>query len=226
MKDLKLIKNQAVEKQVVDFLESKVSYSSLSDKDKCIALKKLECACKSCDLHYSGYQNVPSKLNPECKFLFIGRNPCKGEAQCNEMFPSSTPQGAVFHKYLTLMGIGPSEYSAVNMCNCYSKGGRPITQEEVNKCVSFRNLELQCMKDIRIIFPMGQDALKYLYGVNHPGSAQCIGDIYHSMLNDREILVVPLWHPSHICLEKDLWPGTKILLEGMRSVVENVRNME
>ena len=223
MKELVMYRNPVVESKVREFLEERVEYSTLSVKDKERVLVKLESGCKSCDLHYSGYSNIPSKINSDCKFLFIGRNPNKGEAQKNELLPLSTIQGNTFNKYLEFLGIGPSEYSLINMCNCYSKGGRPVTQEEINKCITFRHLEVELMSKLRIIFPMGQDALKWIFGLNHPGVMQCVGEVYSTQLYGRDLLIIPIYHPSHIVLERELAGEMEVYLKRLRKLIEEVR---
>lgn len=203
MKELVMYSNPTVEANIKKYLNSKVNYQGLSKEEKITIIKKLECSCKSCDLHYSSpYSNVPSILNTGSSFLFIGRNPNGNEAKSNQLFPSQYRNGGIFKKYLQLLGISQTSMSAINLCNCYARGNRPPTQEEINKCITFRHMELEAIGDnLKVIFPMGQDALKWLYGTNHPGSLQCHGYIYLSLFNDRPILVIPLIHPSHLAIE-------------------------
>lgn len=229
MKKLVMYGNPTVENNIEKYIESKLgSFDSMTDEDKCTIISKLQCACKSCDLHYSSnYQNIPAILNPGCKFLFIGRNPNGTEAKENSLFPSGTPQGELFKKYLNALGIGLGEISVINMCNCYAKGNRPPTQEEINKCIAFKKFEMDAIsKNVRIIFPMGQDALKWLYGLNHPGVMQCHGDIYLSRFGNNDVLVIPILHPSHVMIDKSLAPEVAQWLKRLAEVVKEVRDKE
>ena len=70
---------------------------------------------------------------------------------------------------------------------------------------------MRCVKiagdNFRVIFAMGQDALKWIYGLNHPGAMQCVGDIFESEYNGRIIKIVPLLHPSQIMIQPELGGG-------------------
>lgn len=229
VKEFKMYDNPTTEESLRKYINSKIeNYNSLSDSQKTVILRKLVCACKSCGLHYSSsYESVPPILNPECKFLFIGRNPNGTEAQNNEVFPYGTKQGGIFRKYLQFLGIGMGEISVLNMCYCYAKGNRPPTQEEISKCICFKKFEMEAItKNVKVIFPMGQDSLKWLYGLNHPGAMQCHGDIYFSELNGKCVMVVPLLHPSHVMIDTELAPEVGNWLKKLRPLIDLVREKE
>ena len=209
MKSLVMYGNPTVEENIKKFLNGKVHWEVLTREQKAVVVRKLEMACKSCSLHYeTKYQNVPAVLNPNCKYVFIGRNPNGVEAISNSMFPDGTRNGEIFQRYLSILGIGKGEISELNMCYCYGLKGRPVTQEEINKCVAYKSMELEAIGDnFRVIFAMGQDALKWIYGLNHPGAMQCVGDIFESEYNGRIIKIVPLLHPSQIMIQPELGGG-------------------
>ena len=165
-KVLDMYGNPAFEENILKFLNSRMDYDKLSIEQKLVVIKKLQLACKSCKLHYSNdHANVPSVLNPGSPFLFIGRNPNGTESKEGSLYPEGTQQGNMFKKYLSFLGIGEGEISILNMCQCYGTSNRPATQEEINKCVAYKKFEMDIIGDnIRIIFPMGQDSLKWVLG--------------------------------------------------------------
>ena len=225
MKPLVMYDNPTVYNNITKYLESRgIVFDSLSVDDKIKVIQKLERSCKSCSLHYeSKYHNIPAVLNKNSKFVFIGRNPNGNESKSNTLYPEGTRNGEIFKKYLSLLGIGEGEVSILNMCQCYGRGNRPVTQEEISKCVSFKHMELSCLPDIRIIFTLGQDSLKWIYGLSHPGSMQCIGDVYESEYNGRTIKVISLPHPSQVVLDKELAKETSKYLKSLRSIVDESR---
>lgn len=225
IKDLVMYRNATVETKIRQYLNDKVRYEGLSNKDKCVALMKLECACKSCDLHYSGYKNIPSVLNPGSPFIFIGRNPNGREAQANKLFPNNTKQGSYFQRYLEILDIDNSQISIMNMCCCYAKGNRPPTQEEINKCVSFRHLELEAVdSNVKVFFAMGQDSFKWLYGLDAPGSLQEFGKVFCSRYKNRLVLVIPVIHPSHLSIEPKMSDEVYRYLYSIRPFVKRLKS--
>lgn len=226
MKNLVMYENPSVYENILKYLEPRVgSFEGLPIDKKIVIINKLQRACKSCDLHYeTKYNNIPSILNKDSKFLFIGRNPNGTEAQNNKLYPEGTRQGNIFKKYLSLLGIGEGEISVLNMCQCYGRGNRPVTQEEISKCVAFKKMELQCLPNIKMIFAMGQDSLKWLYGINNPGAMQCTGDVYESELNGRKIYVACVLHPSHVLIDNSLGKETALVLKSLKPLVEKLRN--
>lgn len=225
MKNLVMYENPTVYDNIMKYLSSKgIDFDNLSIDKKITVINKLERSCKSCDLHYeTKYQNIPSRLNKDSMFLFIGRNPNGTEAQNNSLYPENTRQGNIFKKYLSLLGIGEGEISVLNMCQCHGRNNRPVTSEEIGKCVAFKKMELQCLPNIKMIFAMGQDSLKWLYGISHPGAMQCTGDVYESELNGRKVYVCCVLHPSQVLIDLSLGKETGMVLRQMSELVKKVR---
>jgi uracil-DNA glycosylase family 4 len=222
-----MYRNPVVEKKIDDYLLKKVpDYYEKSWAEKKAIYENLVRACKSCALKFdTGYGSVPNIVNKDSFAVFIGRNPCKGEAQVNAIVSEDSRQGQLFKKYLLILGLGQSEISVLNMACCHGKGNRPPTQEEINKCIGFRKLEWDLIGDkFKIIFAMGNDALKWLFGLNAPGVIQSVGDVYQIELNGRKVVVVPVMHPSSCLIDSSLLPDTVKILKKCGEIIEQLRN--
>lgn len=114
--------------------------------------------------------------------------------------------------------------SFINMACCHGKGNRPPTQSEINKCIGFKKIELDLIGDkYKIIFAMGNDALKWIFGLNTPGVLQSIGDVYKVEIDGREVVVVPVCHPSHCLIDPSLMEDTVKILKQSKLIVDELR---
>lgn len=227
-RELTMYDNPLLEGQIEDYLMSKVpDYNDRSWKEKKVLHEKLIRSCKSCNLCYeTAFKAVPPIINRGCFAVFIGRNPSKTEAIHNEMFPEGTSQGNVFRKYLSILGLGQSEVSVLNVAYCTTKGNRPPEQEKINRCIAYKKFELALMGDsFKIIFAMGNDALKWLFGLNSPGVMQSIGDLYTIHYRGRDIVVVPIIHPSHLLMEPELNVDVGKILKKSAELIKDLKRL-
>lgn len=210
--------NPTVAVKTQSFLESKgIDWSTLTSEQKINIVNKLECACKSCPLKYEATPNaVPSQLRADSKFLFIGRNPNKSEGMQGKLFPEGVPQGEIFRKYLDFLGIGPYECSIINMCNCTSGGNRPITSDEVSKCSYLTWLAMNSLDNIEYIFPLGQDAMKWVFGKTI-NPMQTLGEYFQLTYNSKPVTVIPLPHPSMLMANREIGNSVKEVLTDVKS---------
>lgn len=226
MRELSMYRNPALEEKIDKFLLKKVpDFYSRSVEEKKVLYENLVRACKNCALRYdTGYNSIPNRLNPDCFAVFIGRNPCKAEAMVNDLLSEETKQGLLFKKYLSILGLGEGEISILNMACCHGKGNRPPTQSEINRCIGFRKIELDIIgNSYKVIFAMGNDALRWIFGLNAPGVLQSIGDWYEVEIDSRKILVIPVVHPSHLLIDPSLKKDTVAILKKSREMIEELR---
>lgn len=227
MRKLVMYRNYAMEDKINKFLLKKIpSFKDKSWEDKKVIYENLVRACRNCPLWYdTGYNAIPNVLNKDSFALFVGRNPCKAEAMVNEILSSESKQGLLFKKYLSLLGLSESEISILNMACCHGKRNRPPTQSEINTCVGFRDIEMSLIGDkYRIIFAMGNDALRWIFGLNAPGVLQSIGDIYEVEINGRKVVIVPVIHPSHVLIDPSLKDDTVKILKACKPIVDKLRD--
>lgn len=212
--------NPTVETMTNSYLASHdLFFDKLNTEEKIKLVLKLEQACKSCPLHFESNGNIPSVLRPDSKYLFIGRNPSKTEVQAGKLFPSDTPQGAMMDKYLEFLGIGKSECSFINMCNCSSRGNRPVTSDEVSKCSYLTYLAITSLPNIKVIFPLGIDALTSICGVNK-SPMEVLGEVFKTEINGNEYVVIPLPHPSQLIVNRELGQDVKSYLTSLRTFIK------
>lgn len=210
-KSMNLIKFKAL----LNFLEEKIKYSTLSSKDRIIALNKTQRGCKSCNLcRETKYQSVPAVINEGSKIVFIGRSPNKTEAEHNYMFPQGTNLRKILDWYLITLDLKFQECSFLNMVYHYTEGNRPPEQEIINQCAMFKPLELDIIKP-SVIFLMGNDAMRFLHGMNSVSVYKALGNYY---LKDN-VLYVPLIHPSNLLLNPSLKEDTEAVLKSIKPIM-------
>lgn len=227
MRQLVMYNNPVLEKKIEDFVLSKIpNYHEKSWEEKKVIYENLVRACRNCSLRYdTGYNSIPNIINKDSFALFVGRNPCKAEAMVNAIVSAESKQGILFKKYLSILGLGESEVSVLNMACCHGKGNRPPTQSEINRCVAFKKMEMSLVGDkYKIVFAMGNDALRWFFGINAPGVLQSIGDVYKVVINGREVVIVPVLHPSHVLIEPERKEDTIQILKRSRDIIMSLRD--
>lgn len=218
--------NPPTEKEIEKFILNKIpDYYKRSWSERKVVLEKLIRACHNCSLRVeTDFEPVTPVLNEDCFALFVGRNPCKTEAMENEILPEGSIQGAYFRKYFQMLGLGQSEISVIDMCYCYARRNRPPEQQKMNKCSAFKKFELELIGDkYKIVFAMGNDALRWLFGLNCPGVLQSLGDIYKVVIKGRPVLVVPLVHPNHLAIAPEYKEDTEKILKRCREIIKSLR---
>ena len=173
--------NKVVATNIENFiLKSLPKFSEATRKEKGVVLSKLIRGCKCCGLCYdTKFSPVPPKLTEDSLVLFIGRSPNKTEAMCNEMYPDGTPVGKLFRQYLSILDVAETESSVINMVYCYTKGNRPPESRHISICSGFKKMELEVIGDkLRVVFMMGNDAVRWVFGSKFPGVRQILGKVY------------------------------------------------
>ncbi len=214
-----MLQNLLLEGKIKKYLLDHVpDYESKDFEQKKMMFKKIIMGCKSCSLcSETEWTPIAPILNKKSEAIFIGRNPSKTEGLRNEVFPTESNVGRMFDQYLSVMGFGRGNVSVMNLVNCVTKQNRPPEQEKINICVSFVTLCLELIDpDYKVIFLMGNDAVRWYYGPNSPGVLKIHGNI-------REIdnkIIVPILHPSHILIEPDYKKDVATVLKLAREVYE------
>lgn len=220
--------NSVLEYKLRQFIESRVGrkFSDLSWEEKYKVYQNLVRGCKACPLcRERKYDPIPSFINKDSKFLFIGRNPNVAEVRDNELFTDSIKQGKLFRKYLSLLDIDQTEISILNLANCMTKHNRYPVQEEFNICSMYKGIELELIGDkYQFVFAMGNDALKWVYGRNSPSILNLFGNLYAINHLDRIIYVVPILHPSHLLLKPQYAKNMAGVLKNVSKFIKDYYN--
>ena len=199
MKQISMYGNPVIEEKMEEFILKNIpDYHTRPLEDKRMVINKMIRGCHNCSLYYdTNYDPIPPIINEGSFAIFIGRSPSRVEAKTNELFPKGTSVGAVFDKYLSQLGLARSEVSVLNMANCYTQNNRPPQQECINRCVSYKKFEFPLIgDDYQVIFLMGNDACRWMFGLSPRSSLSTHGEIYIANINGKPRTLIPIIHPS------------------------------
>lgn len=236
----KIIRNYELEGYYEKWLCGKFGVNSIFDLDldddktarryKAV-LNKCYLTCKLCKVGYeTEYSHCMPILNRNPKVLCIGRSPSKSEAQKNQIVHEESLPGRIFDKYLEHMGVAKSEVSVLNCVNCHTKGNRPPDFESVCRCLFYKRFEMYYINRVKVILLMGNDAMKWMYGVSHPGVLNTHGMVYKTFLGEdslglnleQEVIVVPVIHPNHLQITTELHQSVFRILSIVRQILNQM----
>lgn len=220
-----MYRNIPTEEAIESFLLSRVpKYYIKTPEDRAFIINKLQRGCHNCKLCYeTKFSPIPSILNPNSFAVFIGRSPCKTEALVNELYPQGTSLGSLFEQYLSRLGLGKSEVSVINMVNCYTSGNRPPEQQCINKCIAYKRFEFEVIgNSYRVVFLMGNDACRWVFGLNSPGVLSSLGEIYE-VKEPRPIIFIPIIHPAHLLIQPEYKQDVEKVLKKSREIINKIK---
>jgi uracil-DNA glycosylase family 4 len=166
-----------------------------------IGIERAISSCTSCNLRkeYEFSQVAPmlpsGKL--DAKYVFISKSPTQEEYFLGEPLSSQTPIGGIFDEYLTALNIKREDCFLTYTCHCPVNKDRKLSyQNEILKCSVNLLAEFYfLLEGSRIVFLLGNDPCKLFLGEGITSSTNLIGQVYRTLLFDRETHLIPLLNP-------------------------------
>jgi len=159
----------------------------IQDCRKCKDLPKLTC------------NTISHGKNTE--ILFVGESPAKngwmitGRAFYNEN-DKLLPTGKVLNELLKILDLTIDDITFTEACKCHIPD-RKLLKVASENCFSF--LEKQIMElGSKIIVPLGEHPTRVLIKEDFKKFGDVVGQIYNVELNNKTVLVIPIYHPSPI----------------------------
>lgn len=117
--------------------------------------------CKRCSAHLDR-PSMPllPEGNHESRFVFVLRNPLSIDTPLSGYMRSDSNYGQVFQLYLKALGIQRAEAYVTGTIFCPIPDSRFPMSEERSICQCFKEIEFGFLRNVRIIFLMGEDAIK------------------------------------------------------------------
>lgn len=187
--------------------------------------------CRSCKLAVeTPYSHCAPIYVRNPVAVCVGRSPSKSEALKNQIVDMETPCGRVFDKYLEKLGLSRADVAVLNAVQCHTKGNRPPESECVKKCLAYKRLEFYYINRFKILFLMGNDAVYWLYGRNHPGVLKVQGMVYSTLLRsdsldlgfEQEVIVIPVVHPNHLVINPELGESVSNILNLASQILKQI----
>ena len=134
--------------------------------------------------------NVFSNMNGSARFMVVGQNPGRDEAERMEPFVGVS--GRFFDKAaMDVLGLSRADFYISNCVRCFTPGNRRPSLDEESNCRFFLDREVAILKP-KLIIALGGSAFKQLTGMN--GILKHHGEKILSLR--YRVPVVPMLHPS------------------------------
>lgn len=165
-------------------------------------------ACSRCSV--SGrreWEPVPPAGSLEAPFVFIGRAPDKASARENSQVFAKSPIGRLFNSYLSSLSISRDEVYLTNAVHCPLGEDHRLSSTEVAQCALWKPVELAPLRKVKVLFLLGNDALRSFLGPEATSLLRNYGITYEwapKFLWDSTVAVVPLIHMGSIIRDSSL----------------------
>ena len=151
--------------------------------------------CKKCKLCKTRKNIVFGTGNKNAKIMFIGEGPGADEDMQGEPFVGKA--GKLMNMAFDIVGIKREEVYIANIVKCRPPSNRNPEDDEATACLNYLRNQVMLVKP-QIIVLLGSVALKNILGKEY-GITASRGKI----INKKEIIYIPTWHPAALLRDED-----------------------
>lgn len=222
------VSNESNNSKSIDFK----SKSGLDERKELLERLRLEVeSCKKCNLGFSRIKAVFGMGNPYSEVMFVGEGP--GWEEDHQGLPFVGRAGQLLDKILASIDLDRTKVYIANIVKCHpminpetpqARGNdRPPTSDEISACRYYLEEQIRIIKP-RCIVALGNTAARFLLSETR-GISTLRGRFYPLSLSlfslyDKEILVLPTYHPAALLrnpsLKKETWEDMKMLKKFLR----------
>lgn len=149
--------------------------------------------CQKCPkLCQSRTKVVFGNGNPNAKILFIGEAP--GATEDKLGIPFCGASGKILQELLATINLTREDIFITNTILCHPENNRNPEKEEINNCKE-RLDQLITIMQPKVIVTIGNFATHRI--LNKTGITQLRGKIHPTIINNQEIIVIPIIHPAN-----------------------------
>tara|TARA_R110000824_G_scaffold380290_1_gene572649 strand:+ start:7687 stop:8238 length:552 start_codon:yes stop_codon:yes gene_type:complete len=179
-------------------------------KNKCLDCCRCHIGGKTID---GDRCNVFSNMNTDAEIVVVGQNP--GLQEIKQATPFIGPSGKFFDKILQEEGISRSCMYITNVIKCMTPENRKPSDEEMDNCQDFLDLEIKTIKP-KAIVALGGFALQRITGLN--GIMKHVGKVIVSPRYGVDVIVC--LHPSPLNMKnKD---RRELLVQAIRKLKDYI----
>jgi DNA polymerase len=152
--------------------------------------------CKKCRLWKKRNEAVPGEGPGNADLLFIGEAP--GREEDNKGKPFVGKAGSFLDELLDSIGIERNQVFITNIVKCRPPGNRDPKEDEIKKCTSYLDRQIQLIKP-KIISTLGRFATSYIlnkYGLEDKSMNKAHGNIFKVSNLQGTIKIIPQYHPA------------------------------
>ncbi len=170
--------------------------SSIERKERMEQINKEIRECQKCELWKQRKNPVPGEgsLNP--RVVFIGEAPGYWEDVKGRPFVGAA--GKLLDEMIRRIGLSRETVYITNILKCRPPKNRDPRPEEIKACTPFLEKQLEILKP-EIIVTLGRHSAIYFLsklGYSVRGITAVRGKIYYAKLWDRNVRILPTFHPA------------------------------
>jgi len=169
---------------------------SIERKERMEQVNKEIRECQKCELWRQRKNPVPGEgsLNP--RVVFIGEAPGYWEDVKGRPFVGAA--GKLLDEMIRRIGLSRETVYITNILKCRPPKNRDPRPEEIKACTPFLEKQLEILKP-EIIVTLGRHSAIYFLsklGYSVRGITTVRGKIYYARLWDRNVRILPTFHPA------------------------------
>ena len=151
--------------------------------------------CQKCKLCKARKNIVFGTGNKTARIMFIGEGPGADEDMQGEPFVGKA--GKLMNMAFDIVGIKREDVYIANIVKCRPPANRNPEDDEAEACLNYLRNQVMLVKP-KIIVLLGSVALKNILGKEY-GITASRGKI----INKKEIIYVPTWHPAALLRDEE-----------------------
>lgn len=158
-------------------------------------------------------------INP--KIVFIGE--CPGKDEVIEGKPFVGKAGKLLRKTIQEAGLTLNDILITNTIPCRPLDNKfPSDTSLVKTCKNLWLKQELLLTNPSIIVLIGAKPLKFLLNID--GITKVRGTVYKKKLNNKEISLIPICHPSYVLRKEYMEEGKQIMADFMNDI-KNIANL-
>ncbi|KKL82866.1 hypothetical protein LCGC14_1980490 [marine sediment metagenome] len=182
-------------------------------------IKKVESEinnCQKCRLSQSRLNTVPGEGNLNASIMIIGEGPGKSESEQGRPFVGRS--GELLNSWLMKeLNLKREDVYITNIVKCRPPNNRDPKPDEVEKCISYLNRQIEIIKP-KIIITLGRVALQSLFNNNELRITRERG----RWRTYNNIPVLPTFHPAFY-LRQSSEANKKAIKSDLLKVAEKIK---
>lgn len=133
--------------------------------------------------------------------LFVGESPAKnGWILTGRAFYDSKnrllPTGRVLNKLLGIIDLSIDDITFTEACKCHIPD-RKLLKYASSNCLKYLEEQIKELK-CKIVITLGEHPTRILIDEHYKKFGDVAGKIFNKQINDFEVLIIPVYHPSPI----------------------------
>lgn len=169
--------------------------------------------CTKCELCKVRTNTVPGEGPEKTDLVFVGE--ASGAAEDEQGRPFVGKSGKLLTVMIERMSLTRENVHILNVCKCRPPENRAPDSHEIEACLPYLKMQLKVIGP-KIIVTLGTTATNALLGPGE-GITKRRGGIYHYDVDDKEITVIPTFHPA-ACLRNPSYK--KLVAEDLSLVLK------